>query len=186
MENKQADSGDRDLLELLEKEAAEQKKRKRGIFLPLLASILLFLLFAAQYFWFYERNWVLQNPHIRPLLQTTCDLFSCTLPVTRNPALMQVTERYMNKHKEVDDAVVVQIIFENSAFFPQAYPYLQVKFTDQHDQIIAMRRFSPAEYLGDDKLAAGLLQPKRPVHVKLEFSNAVEDMHSYGFDINFL
>ena len=166
-----------------------EPRPRRGWFLPLLFALLLGALLAGQYAWFFERDRLLQDPRSRPLLEQACAWVArwtpCTLPVTRALERIKVTQRYVAKHETVDGAVLVHILFQNTADFPQPYPLLELSFHDNNEQTIGVRRFSPVDYLDSTERAQSLMPPGQEVHVKLEFRDLVPAMHTYGFTIDF-
>lgn len=162
---------------------------KRSVLPPFLFALLLSAVLAGQYLWFFERDRVLQHPQARPLLEQACAWVSawrlCRLPQTQDLSRIQVTRRFVSKHDTVPGAMLAHIIFENAAEFPQPYPLLELTFHNDHKQVVAVRRFTPAQYLDDPDRAAAPMPSGQAVHVKLEFYETVAAMHTYGFTIEF-
>jgi hypothetical protein len=159
---------------------------RRGIVLPFIVALLLSGLLAAQYFWFFQRDQILQNRQIRPTLDWACAVLNCRVPTTRSLKDFTIVQRHLSQHRDRDNALLAHILFENAAFFAQPYPYLELVFVDENQRPVAARRFAPSEYLDDDKRIKQDMPPQQSVHVKLEMLEILPAMHTYGFKINFL
>ena len=55
-----------------------------------------------------------------------------------------IVERDVRKHPSVEEALLINVAFENRATFNQPYPLFEVRFTDSSGAPVAMRRFAPA------------------------------------------
>jgi len=179
-------SEDQVLEELVAEEEAKlaRKRGRSNVFWSLLGLLLLAVL-VAQYFWFTQRDTVLQHAQVRPVLETICQYANCTLPATRDLQQLKITNNSMDKHDAQPGAVSLHFIFSNQATFPQPYPGLEVRFEDENKKVIGIRRLAPKDYLNADVDVMNLL-PHQPVHVALELKNAVDDMHTFGYSIHFL
>lgn len=122
-----------------------------------------------QAMWFWQRDVFLQNSHIRPLLVKFCYTFLCTLPPTRDVSRFQMKNYVF--HVNSNDSLQLEAVFINKASFPQAYPDLQVTFTDINDNTIIQKRFSPLEYLQPPPDKTQEMRAGASVHVKLNFVN---------------
>jgi hypothetical protein len=159
---------------------------RAGVILPFFMALLFAALLFGQYLWFFRPALILQNIHARPALELICDLAECSLPPTRDLNRMEVIQRHVDRHSQIEKALLAHILFQNNAFFPQPYPWLELRFHDEHKKTVAVRRFAPEDYLDTPARASHLLPPLQPVHIKLEFFETVKDMHTYGFEIHFL
>lgn len=156
------------------------------LFAGLLVAVVLVALLAAQYAWFQQRDWVLQNETIRPWLALGCGWVGCELPVTRAASAFRTREWVIEPHPKVAGAVVARIRFHNQARFAQPFPELELIFSDENDQPVGGRRFSPAEYLRDPGANQDLIRPGEAVSAKLEIQNVVRAMHnSTGVEIRY-
>jgi len=174
---------------LKELEAQEQARLKnkqiRSHLMWGVVSLFLMAGLAGQFVWFTQPEIILQNPDIRPYLETTCEHLQCDLPTTRNPHLFQVVKKYMDRGDKESDTVKLMFIFENKAEFPQPYPNLEIRFENENRQLIGIRRFTPKEYLSNlpeqMDLSAG-----SAAQVELLFQNVLKEMHTYGYEVRFL
>ncbi|MEY3220389.1 MAG: hypothetical protein RIT27_1746 [Pseudomonadota bacterium] len=179
--------GEDELLHELEaQERAKLKSRQiRSHLMWGIVSIFLMGILAGQFIWFTQPNLILQHPQIRPLLETACEYLQCDLPATRNPDLFQVVKKYMDRGDKESDTVKLLFIFENKADFPQPYPTLEIRFEDEHKQLVGIRRFTPKEYL-DALPEQADLSSGSAAQVELLFQNALKEMHTYGYEVKFL
>jgi predicted Zn finger-like uncharacterized protein len=106
--------------------------------------VLLSITLAGQVLWFWERDFVLQNPQLRPGLVIFCDTFLCELPPTRDLNSFQIKNQRVQLQSEW---IEVEMTFINNATFSQIYPDLQLNFEDINGNIIAQQRFKPSDYL---------------------------------------
>jgi hypothetical protein len=164
---------------------AELPPPRSGVVLPFFMALLFATALVTQYLWFFKPAVILQNPQLRPLLELICDVAECTLPATRNIYQLEVLQRYVDRHQHTHNAVLAHILFQNKAAYHQPYPWLELRFYDEHKELVAVRRFAPEDYLDNPARARSALPPLQPVHVKLEFFEAIKDMHTYGFEIAF-
>jgi len=117
---------------------------------------LLFPLLLAQLAWA-ERHELLQNPTARAWLERGCIALHCSLPLARNADNLTLLSRDVRPHPSVPNALIISATLRNDAEVAQAFPTVEITLTDLDEQRIAMRRFKPAEYLGDARtLNSGL------------------------------
>ncbi len=146
----------------------EEGRSWKSLFFWLLVSLLFIGVLFSQYLWFVHRDRVLQNEHVRPWLERFCNVFLCTLPVTRDVSQfeMQVAP-VVQKHPTVPNAIQVDATFVNRAPFPQPYPVVQLTFQNTGGQPIAQRRFQPTEYLRIPQVTDEM-RPNGSIHIRLE------------------
>ncbi|MEP6483777.1 MAG: zinc-ribbon and DUF3426 domain-containing protein [Rudaea sp.] len=116
-------------------------------------SCLLVLSLAAQIS-YAERAVLLDDSHTRPLLDRLCGTIGCRLPTRHDPATLQLLSRDIRPHPSVPNALIISATLRNDAPFAQAFPAVEVTLSDLDENRIAMRRFSPQEYLGDNRSVA--------------------------------
>jgi predicted Zn finger-like uncharacterized protein len=145
------------------------------------AGIGLMLLLLALQWVYFNRADLAGNASWRPALEQACELLRCELPLRIDPARMQMIQRDVRKHPEVEGALLINVSFENRADFTQSYPVLEVSFSDHSGVPVAMRHFHPSEYLaaGTD-LAAGMAA-NVSLDVVLEVQDPGESAASYQF-----
>jgi predicted Zn finger-like uncharacterized protein len=147
---------------------------------PVAATLLLTLALAAQYGW-WDRNRLAQVAALRPVLEWLCQPLGCDLPLRRDLARVEMVGREVRDHPQVADALLVSAAFVNRAPYPQAYPVLQISFSDVSGTPVAVRRFMPEEYLHDKNPARGMA-PGEETLVMLEVVDPGERAVSFQFD----
>jgi len=159
----------------------------RGLVFGVIIAIVLSSSLVGQYLWFMQRDWVLQHPQIRPVLESLCATAHCSLPATRDPQSFVVRKWAIKPHEQIPDAVTVHIHFANQAAFAQAYPWLELTFSDENGQAVGMRRFTPNEYLADPKADQTQIEGNGEISITLHLKNVIKQMHdSTGIKIRFL
>jgi predicted Zn finger-like uncharacterized protein len=144
------------------------------------ASLLLTLILLAQYA-YWDRYRLVQISALRPALEWLCAPLQCDLPLRHDLAQLEMIEREVRDHPRVEDALLVNAVFVNRAPHPQAYPVLQVSFSDVVGTPIAVRRFLPEEYLRKKNAADGMV-PGEQTLVMLEVVDPGERAVSFQFD----
>ena len=121
-----------------------------------LISTLLALALLAQ-IGYYERSTIIQHEAARPWLERGCKIVGCQLPLRFDPQKLMVLDRDVKPHPAAKGALMISASIKNTAEFAQAYPLVEIKLTDLGGKLVALRRFSPGEYLQDTSaLALGL------------------------------
>lgn len=144
------------------------------------AVLLLTMALVTQYAW-WDRNRLAQVAALRPALDWLCQPVNCNLPLRQDLARMEMVEREVRDHPQVQDALLVDAVFVNRAPFPQDYPVLQISFSDIAGAPVAVRRFMPDEYLHDKNPARGMA-PGEQALVTLEVLDPGERAVSFQFD----
>lgn len=104
-----------------------------------------------------ERVPLLDDARVRPWLDRACAQFGCHLPLRHDTARLQLLSRDIRPHPSVPDGLIVSATLRNDAEFAQAFPAVEITLSDLDENRIAMRRFLPAEYLGDSRnLTSGM------------------------------
>lgn len=144
------------------------------------AALLLTVLLLGQYVWL-ERYRLSAVPALRPYLDTACAVLGCDLPLRHETAKLEIVEREIRNHPNVNDALLVNATFINRADFVQRYPVFEVAFSDVSGTPVAVRRFLPDEYLKDIDPAQGMA-PGQQTRVMLEIVDPGKRAVSFQFD----
>ena len=116
-----------------------QAGRKKKLRLWFLASTLLICTLAAQAAYFNFSLWA-RLDNLRPWYEVACNQLSCTLPSTYDVARIHTTASpQVSTHPRFHNALMIDILFINSAQYPQAFPRLELTFSDQNETVIAHR-----------------------------------------------
>lgn len=144
------------------------------------AAVFLTLTLVAQYAW-WDRNRLAQVAALRPALEWACKPLRCELPLRHELAQVEMIQREVRDHPSIPDALLINAEFVNRAPYTQAYPVLQISFSDVSGTPVAIRRFLPAQYLHGKNPARGMA-PGEQAQVTLEVVDPGERAVSFQFD----
>lgn len=129
-----------------------------------------------------ERYPLAQVAALRPVIELLCKPLDCHLPLRHAPARVEMIKREVRRHPDAADALLVHAAFINRADFSQAYPVLQITFSDMSGTPIAMRRFKPEEYLPESKVLGDGMLPGEKALAMLELIDPGDRAVSFQFD----
>jgi len=145
-----------------------------------LAVGLLLLVLGLQWVYF-NRDTLAADAGLRPALERFCSVLHCRLPLRVDLALLEIIDRDVRKHPQVDAALLINASIANRAGFAQPYPVFEISFSDAAGNPVAMRRFLPHEYLGEASDTAAGMTPDEPVHIVLEVQDPGDAAVSFQF-----
>ena len=116
---------------------------------PLMISIvvLLVLIFAGQFVFYYRGEIALNSPRLRSLLETASRLFDQKIPLPRHPEWVSIEASDLQKDPAYGNLLVLNATLRNKATYDQAFPSLELSLTNTQELVIARRIFHPEEYL---------------------------------------
>ena len=125
-----------------------------------------------------------QNIDILPRswVNTFCQPFGCGDENKQDLAAIRILNRNIYTHPNVEKALMITTSFVNQAEHAQPYPLLQISLLDTQGQLIAVRRFSPKDYLVNKSLLDKLMQPNQPVGARLEVQDPGNNVIAYEFE----
>lgn len=141
---------------------------------------LLLLLLGLQWMYFH-RDTLAADAVWRSKMEHFCALLHCELPMRVDLAQIGIVERDVRKHPVVEGALLINVSIENYADFIQPFPLFEVSFTDKTGSLVAMRHFSPTEYLGDGIDLESGMSPQFPIQVVLEVLDPGSEAVSFQF-----
>ena len=130
---------------------------------------------------FFSRAELAADESWRPVLERGCSIINCEIPLRADVSRVDIINRDVRKHPTVKDVLLVNVNFQNTAEFIQPYPVLEVSFTDQSGDVIAMRRFEPAEYLDASTDQAAGMSTGSPIQALLELVDPGDQVVSFQF-----
>ena len=150
-----------------------------------LGIIVLSLTLATQMLYHFRSSLATDEP-MRSVVIGLCDILSCEIPL-RNDARSGIKSMSMFSHSiepvaEHPDQLRIQAIFTNTANYTQAFPVLSLKLSDENNRAMAMRRFSPEEYLASHINIKQGLPAKTAIEVIIHIIKPDTDIVSYHFD----
>ncbi|NWC91329.1 MULTISPECIES: DUF3426 domain-containing protein [unclassified Pseudomonas] len=104
----------------------------------------------------------------RPWFQELCPTLGCTVPSRVDIAHIKSSNLVVRSHPEFAGALVVDAIIYNRATFSQPFPLLELRFADMNGNMIASRRFKPAEYLSGELAGQTEMPSQTPIHIALD------------------
>ena len=130
---------------------------------------------------FFNRAELAADERWRPMLERGCSIVNCKMPLRSDVSRIDIINRDVRKHPTIKDVLLVNVAFKNTAEFTQSYPVLEVSFTDQSGEAVAMRRFRPAEYLDEATDRAAGMSTGSPLQVVLEVIDPGDQGVSFQF-----
>lgn len=88
----------------------------------------------------------------------------------RNPDQVKMLSRKVFTHPSQPDALIITGAIENIAKRSQPYPYLEARLLDANEQVVALRRFRPHEYVEDYQQDA-LLKSNQQASIRLKIQD---------------
>ena len=111
-----------------------------------------------------------------------CKTFGCGEKNQRDLSAIKILNRNIYTHPNVKNALMITTSFVNQNSSAQAYPLLEITLLDTHGQIVAVRRFSPKDYLVNKSLADTLMPPNQPIGARLEVLDPGNKVIAYEFE----
>jgi predicted Zn finger-like uncharacterized protein len=137
----------------------------RRIWPWVIASALFLIVLLAQATYFFRVELAANYPATKSILNSTCVVLKCTVPLPQNASLMSI------ESSGLEDAplnhLILNALLRNHATFSQAYPNLEFTLTDTQDNPQARRIFKPADYLSSAENETTGLLPNHEVNIKL-------------------
>jgi predicted Zn finger-like uncharacterized protein len=126
-----------------------------------------------------ERHRLGTDPAWRGPLETLCATLGCRMPAWREPQAYTLLSREVGPHPSAPEALLVVASLRNDARWAQPLPLVELTLTDIDGKVMAMRRFTPAEYHGG---SAGLLAPGQTAHLQLELADPDRRALAFAFE----
>ncbi len=134
----------------------------------------------AEYIWF-NRNALISDPQLRPLVTQFCAIANCNTMNLREPAKIEMTTRNIYSHPNVKNALMISGTLINHARFDQPYPNMLIDFSDVRGEVIASRIFTPEHYMQIKLDSLKLMPPETPVDFNMEIQDPGNDAMTYEF-----
>ena len=118
----------------------------------------------------------------RSWVNSFCKPLGCDDKNKRNVEAIKILNRNIYTHPNVKKALMITTSFVNQAQTAQPYPLLQISLLDTQGKIVAIRRFSPKDYLVNKSLVDTLMSPNQPVGARLEVLDPGSKVIAYEFE----
>lgn len=145
-------------------------------------SALALILLLGQIAWLQYPNLNRIEPY-RGFYSVACNLLGCELPAQQDAAAIRTSNLVVRSHPRIENALMVDVILQNTAPFEQDFPELELTFSDMQSKPLAQRRFTPSEYLGGELSGQTRMPVRQPVHIALEIVDPGEKAVNYRIDI---
>ena len=131
--------------------AAEKAARRNRHTWAWFAAVLLMLaLLAAQAAYNFRAQIAAYYPDLKPYLQRYCEFLQCAVGLPQFSELLSIESSDLQADPNRSSLILLTAILRNRAPFTQAYPALELTFTDTQDHMVARRVFTAAEYLASN------------------------------------
>lgn len=142
-------------------------------------ALLFSILLAVQLAYFNFNQWA-RLDQFRPYYALVCEQVGCRLPSSYDLKQIRTTASpQVSSHAKFKDALTVDVLFMNHATYEQAFPKLELTFTDKNDKVIAHRLFSPREYLAGEASGLSMMPVETPIHIALEIKDPGPNANNY-------
>lgn len=166
--------------EPVEMTASHAPRGRRTKLWPLLALAMLVLLIL-QLAWLQFDHLSRIQPY-RSAYEVICPWVGCQVPVLADRSKFRVRNLVVTKHRDVEDALKVDLILINTASFDQPFPDLYMVFSSLEGELQASRRFTPRDYLAGELAGRQTMPHNRPIHISLELVDPGEKAVNYKIE----
>lgn len=157
---------------------ARKESRLLRTTLLFLSIVLLGGLLSSQYLW-QRMELYSQLPQLRPLYEVTCSYLDCTLPDYANIDSIRSENLAVQTHPTFANGLMVNTVIRNTAAFEQPFPILILSFNSAQNNVIALREFTSAEYLGPGLNSIQAMPAMTPVQIGLAIMDPGSEAVNY-------
>lgn len=168
------------LQEQFQQDAAEHHVSKASITWGI-GSFMLMLVFLFQTVYF-KHDQLARVSQFRPWVEKFCEHMHCEVALQFNVKQLDLLGQDIRTHPKVKDALKVSTTIINNASYTQAYPGLQITFSDLNGQKVAMRRFLPKEYLSRKTNIEKGMPSDTPIQVEIELMDPGSKAVNFEFE----
>ncbi len=149
-------------------------------------NIALIILLIGQIFHAYRADLAIMAPQSRPYLEQYCHIMGCTVPLPGNVQLLSIVSSDMavRDPENQPEVATLTAVVRNHASFTQALPALKLFLTDMHNQLLASRIFTAADYLASAQKQKTAIQPNQEIIIQLYLDNS--QLKSTGYQLELL
>ncbi|MDH5387345.1 MAG: zinc-ribbon domain-containing protein [Gammaproteobacteria bacterium] len=133
-----------------------------------------------EYTWF-NRNELIRDHQLRPLVTQFCIIANCDTMNLREPGEIEMTTRNIYSHPNVKNALMISGTLINHARFEQPYPDILIDFSDVRGEVIASRVFTPEDYLQIKNTSLRNLAPQVSIDFNMEIQDPGNNAMTYEF-----
>ncbi|HZV62965.1 MAG TPA: zinc-ribbon and DUF3426 domain-containing protein [Methylophilaceae bacterium] len=152
--------------------------------LPRLLIGILLLLAALQSIYYLRTAIAAQWPVLRPALVAACELINCTVGLPQRTELLTIDDSDMQVDAEREGVIHLSATLINNAPFTQAYPLLEITFTDAYDKPVVRRALKADEYLPSTQTQQGI-PPGESIQIRLALTAGDEAVAGYRLFVTY-
>lgn len=154
-----------------------QRKSSSHLFLYVgIAALALLLLLQLLYS---SRNWLARQPMTAAATRQVCLVLGCDIRIPRAVDKIHLLSRNVYSHPNTPDVLTISASIQNDAGFPQTYPLIEISFLNKQNEVLALRRFQPDEYIPDHE--GQLIPVGIPQELLLNISDPGEEAVRFQF-----
>ena len=143
-------------------------------------ALLLAILFA-QGIYFFRTTIMEIYPQTRPYLVTACGYVGCVMSWGRDDAAIKIEASDLVESPAKPGRILLTATLVNRSKVKQELPAIELRLTDNSNQVLASRIMQPRDYLGRTPIADEGLAPNAELFVNLNFEIANKTLASgYG------
>jgi hypothetical protein len=116
---------------------------------------------------------------MRPFYHGFCSWVGCEVAEVREAHRIRSRQVVVRSHPETDDAIVVEAVIINDAPYAQAFPEIEIQFSDMNGRPVAARRFFRDEYLAGNMEGESEIPSKTPIRITLNLVDPGRDAVNY-------
>jgi len=120
-------------------------------------------------------------PNLKPVVSKICETFNCDYNGPRDIKKVQLISRDIRVHPNTKGALLISATIINNANYQQPYPNFSVRLSNLSGKTIALRYFSPDDYLGKLSNELLLMPPNQPIRVSLEVVDPGKEAINFEF-----
>lgn len=163
-------------------QAAQAAPANRGrIAITSVAALLLLGVLGVQLLIFAGTQLAASAPSLSPFIASACQVLPCRIGGRRDLDKLQLANRDIRADAAEKGVLIITATIVNTAEFRQPFPDLLVILSNLAGDVVAQRRFVPAEYLGELGEKLILMAPNKPVSVALEVLDPGNDAVNFEF-----
>ncbi|TAN04660.1 MAG: DUF3426 domain-containing protein [Rhodanobacteraceae bacterium] len=157
-----------------------RRRIRRNDWLWAAGCLILALALAAQVAWA-QRVALVRDPSTQAWVLHACATLDCRLPPIRDVAKLELLSRDVRPDPDAAGALMITATVRNNAAFRQPWPVVVVQLTDLDNDVVAMRRFRPDEYMPDRARRAAGIAPGTTAAVAFEVADPGKRAVSFHF-----
>jgi hypothetical protein len=126
-----------------------------------------------------SRNWLAQQPLTANLTHKTCQALGCAITLPRDVSKINLLSKNVYSHPNTPGILTISVSIQNDAAFAQPFPLIEISFLDKDNNIVALRRFTPEEYIKN--FSSELMKTGIPDELVLNISDPGQEAVRFQF-----